>query len=162
MPNPAGSGMGWGDSFSSEPSASGTEQYTQWSQNQDPPRSDPVPQWGQTNIEAGTQSNWGWAVEQPPSRSTPFSRDLMIPRQQQMMPVASGPLYQGVNEIKSVCGPDAVCARAWSNASQFAARGVTPPQQGFQQMVLQHQQQNIYRPQPSGFYGWEFPDSTGP
>ncbi len=155
LPNSAGSDMGW-CSFSSEPSASGRGEYMPCSQRQDPPKSESVPQWCQTDIEVGTQSNWTWAAE--PSRTMPFSRGLMATRQQQM-PVASGQLHQHADIIESFCGSDAVAVRAWPDASQFAARGGAPAQEGHQQMVLQHQQQSSYRQQPSGFYGWEFSGS---
>jgi hypothetical protein len=84
----------------------------------------------------------------------PFSRGLMTLRQLQMMPVASGQLYQGVNEIKTGCDANTICISAWSDASRFAAHGAAPPQQDPQQMELQHQQH-------SGFYGWGVPDPTG-
>jgi hypothetical protein len=62
----------------------------------------------------------------------------MTLRQLQMIPVANGQLYQGANEIKTGCEANAICVSTWSDASQFAAHGGAPPQQGPQQMELQH------------------------
>ena len=157
MPNSAGLGMGWG-SFSSEPS--GSDQYTPYSQSQNVASNPSVPPWLQQNLEAGTQPDWQWAAGQPPSRSMSFSGDLMTQPQQQMMPVAGGQPYQGINDVSNLfAAPMPSRAGPGQMQSNSSPLGQTPWQQGQQQMVVQHRQQNMYRQQPSGFDGWDFPSS---